>query len=176
VDTTILGMTVVDCWRAYKHAMPVKKRDITIKDFADQMAYDCIKNCHSDCFTPNGYLRIAEDDNDISDSVPNFIGGGRPSDISSVTEAMSCLSVSTIMAAHPFRDNPDREQGGTGRPMIRRHCRADDCRKTFHKMCFQGQCSEFRYKTSKGWVRGVFYCPDHYHVHYSQVLQNNGSV
>jgi hypothetical protein len=60
VVTTLLGMTVTDCWRAYKHAL---SREVTIKDFADCMAYDCIYNCHSNSSTGgNAYLAIEDDD------------------------------------------------------------------------------------------------------------------
>jgi hypothetical protein len=64
IDTTLIGMTITDCWRAYKQALSsTKKKDITIKDFADAVAYDCIHNCLSDSVDFNGYL--AEDDDRV---------------------------------------------------------------------------------------------------------------
>jgi hypothetical protein len=168
--TTLIGMTITDCWRAFKQGMPqAKNKDIQANEFADQIAYDCIHNCHSDVTSFNGYLATTEDD-----VVPQVVGG-RMSDISSVTEAMAGLSLTTIMAEHPFMNNPEREQGGNGRP-IRRNCRANGCTKTYHKMCFHPRCREFRYVTSKGWVKGVFYCSDHYHCHYAAVLEGNNNV
>jgi hypothetical protein len=171
VDTTVIGMVVTDSWRAYKHALPTpaKKKELTIKEFAGRLAYDCINNCHSDTIGSNCYLPV-----DDKDSVPAAVGG-RQSDVSAVTEAVAALSVAELMAEHSFKNNTEREQEGTGRP-IRRHCRADGCTKTYHKKCFHPQCLKFKYKTSKGWVKGVFYCPDHYHVHYGEVLKADGNV
>jgi hypothetical protein len=173
--TTLIGMTVTDCWRAYKHAMfctnnNTKADDVTIKLFADRIAYDCIQNAYSDDLSFNGYLPATED-------VPQTVGGGRQSDVSSVTAPTTApVCIATVMAEHPFQNNPEREQGGVGRP-IRRVCRADGCDVTYHKQCFHPQCRRFRYKASRGWVYGVFYCPDHYHCHYAAVLvEGDGSV
>jgi hypothetical protein len=171
IATTILGMTVIDCWRAYKHAMD---KEITVKEFADRMAYDCLYNCHSASIGGNAYLVATGDD------VPNAVGGGRQSDVSNITEPTTATTtavatVANVMSEHPFKDNPEREQGGTGRPK-RRVCRAEGCEKTYHKQCFHRQCLQFKYMSSQGWVRGVFYCPDHYHCHYAAVLEGNGNV
>jgi hypothetical protein len=179
-------MTVTDCWRAYKHAMPAEKNkdtSIPIKDFADRMSYDCIHNCYSDTVTLNGYIPSDDD-------VPQTIVGGRQSDVSNLTEPTATNSASSVMAEHPFKDNPEMEpldaKGKT--PPIRRRCPvcADENKKKApgekkknpltHKMCFHPQCLERRYKAGGKWVYGVFYCPEHYHVHYAAILEGNGNV
>jgi hypothetical protein len=145
--------------------------EISIKDFADCMAYDCIYNCHSKS-SPGGnaYLPTADD-------VPCYaVGGGRQSDVSSVTApTTTAATLTAVMAEHPFKNNPEREQGGKGRP-CRRVCRAEGCNATYHKQCFHRQCLQFKYMSSHGWVKGVFYCPEHFHLHYTAVLEGNGSV
>jgi hypothetical protein len=185
VDTTLIGMTVTDCWRAYKQAMPDKKKAITIKDFADRMAYDCIHNCYSDTVTLNGYLPAST----AADDIPRNVGG-RQSDVSNITEPPVAPTAATVMSAHPFKDNTEMEPldaKGKTRP-IRRRCPAcaDDNRKKApgekkknhltQKKCFHPQCLERRYKAGGKWVFGVFYCPEHYHVHYGNVLEGNGNV
>jgi hypothetical protein len=181
LDTTLIGITVADSWRAFKHAMPAKKH-ITIKEFADRIAYDCMYNCYSDTVSSNGYLAPVDDD------VPRTVGGGRQSDVSNITEPV--LNAAVVMAEHPFRDNPEMEPldaKGNTRP-IRRRCpacaeenkkkAAGEKRKNSltHKKCFHKQCLERRYKAGGKWVYGVFYCPEHYHCHYAAVLDGSGNV
>ena len=43
--TTLFGMTVTDCWKAYAYALP--DRRVTLREFADRMAYDLVHNRHS---------------------------------------------------------------------------------------------------------------------------------
>jgi hypothetical protein len=174
LDTTLIAMTVTDCWRAFKHAMPLKKdKEITIKDFSDRMAYDCIYNCYSDSIGFNSYLATAEDD--IESNIPRTVGGRR-SDVSSVTEA-EVRSIADIAVDHPFRDNPEREKdtpdGKQGRP-IRRTCRALDCKRMPQWMCFNRQCLQHQYMAPKGLVRGVFYCELHQYLHYLAIQSGSG--
>jgi hypothetical protein len=178
LDTTIIGMTVTDCWRAYKHGMPhdSKKKDITMKDFAARMAYDCIYNCHSDIpGSTNGYLATEEDDSSIDPDAPTrTVVGGRQSDVSTVTAPTTSTSV---MAEHVFQKNHELEYPKEAKPRpIRRGCR--QCGKQIHWRCSHRRCESFVwYKCSHGWVCGVFYCPQHYHVHYHNVIHDiNGSV
>jgi hypothetical protein len=167
VASTLIGMTVTDAWRAYKHAMPLKRSDITIKEFADRLAYDCIHNTYSDVTGFNGYLAV--------DSVPAAIGG-RQSDVSSVT-AFTTATAATVALEHPFRSNPELEpdKGDGKKPRaIRRVCKAIGCKKTYHKMCFHRDCLNHQYMAPKGLVCGVFYCPEHYYMHYDAIMRGTG--
>jgi hypothetical protein len=183
VATTLLGMTVTDCWRAYKHAMPKKRdKEMAIKEFTDRMAYDCIHNCHTDIASINGYIATIED-------VPLTIGGNQAGDDVSALSAPT--TASTVALEHPFKDNPELEapdNNGKQRPK-RRRCRVcTEENKTkaalgektksplTSKMCFHLQCLERRYYVSGRWVYGVFYCPEHYQYHYAAVLEGNGNV
>jgi hypothetical protein len=145
IATTLIGMTITDCWRAFKHAMPLKKhKELPIKEFADSMAYDCIHNCHSDCFSYNGYL--ASEDADVPSTV-----GGRQSDVSTITAPTTATTNPVeLLDGHIFRDNPELEppdNKGKTRPKRRRcpACTEDNKTKApgekkktplTHKMCF----------------------------------------
>jgi hypothetical protein len=172
IDTTLIAMTVTDCWRAFKHAMPQKKnKELPIKEFADRLAYDCIHNPHSDVVSFNGYLQI-------EDEIPRTVGGAQD-DISTVTtptattasSTTAALSLTTIMSCHPFKNNPELEpiKDGKTRP-IRRRCKAVGCNKLTPKMCFERSCLEYSYSAPGGVVFGIFYCPEHYCVHYDNIL------
>jgi hypothetical protein len=182
--TTLIGMKVTDCWRAFKYAMPLKKhKEITIKDFADGMAYDCIKNCFSSTMSFNGYLAS------IDDVVPQTVSHGRPSDVSDITSATATLSMDPL-AGHVFKDNPELEQpdnNGKTRPKRRRCpvCTQENKKKApgerkknplTHKMCFHPQCLERRYYTGGKSAYGVFYCPEHFQCHFTAILEGKGNV
>jgi hypothetical protein len=168
IITTIIGMTVTDCWRAYKHALPLKKhKEITVKEFADRMAYDCIKNCHSNSAAFNGHIPVS--------GLPPTVGvggqqDGDEDDISTVTAPTTNTS---IMSEHVFQKNHEFElmKSGKSRPK-RRVCRAPGCRKEMHFRCSHPRCEQFRYSSSHGWVYGVFYCTDHFGIHYQNILND----
>jgi hypothetical protein len=173
--TTLIGMTVTDCWRAYKHAMPNKKdKEMPIKDFADCIAYDCINNCHSSHAFVNGYLPAPDDS-----TLPRMVGGGVQDDVSTVTAPTATLTpaqaYAEAVASHPFRDNPEREQAGVGRPK-RRVCKVENCGGKYHQMCFHPACMNHEYMTPHGTRAGVFYCKEHQHIHHERVLEGNGKV
>jgi hypothetical protein len=186
IATTLIGMTVTDCWRAYKHHMPLKKhKELPIKVFADRIALDCCRNCHLDIFSPNGYL-APEDEN-----IPQTVGGSAADDVSAITEPTTASTTSKSIAGHIFKDNPELEppnrNNGKTRPKRRRcpACTEENQGKgpgekkrnaLTAKMCFHPQCLERRYWASGRWVYGVFYCPDHYQCHYSAILEGRGNV
>jgi hypothetical protein len=181
INTTLIGMTVADAWRAYKHVMPHKRdKEMTINEFADRVAYDCIHNPYLNVAFFNGYIPAADD-------VPRNVGGGRQSDVSNVTEPTATVAPTavTVMSEHLFKDNPEMEPfdaKGKTRPMRRRcpACTEENKRKApgekkksplTHKRCFHKACFDRRYQAGGKWVTGVFYCPDHYHCHYAAILE-----
>ena len=46
--TTLVGMTVTDAWKAYRFAISTDQlhpdKNLTMKDFTDRLAYDCLRN------------------------------------------------------------------------------------------------------------------------------------
>jgi hypothetical protein len=160
-------MTITDCWRAYKHAMPVKRDDITIKDFADRIAFDCINNEHSDIYAINGYLATPED-TVIAVSVE-----GENDDVSTVTAPTTNTSV---MEEHAFVKNHELEyytvQGEQKSRPKRRVCRAPGCSIERHWRCSNPRCESFQYTCGSGMKSGVFYCPQHFGIHFQNVLND----
>jgi hypothetical protein len=179
LSTTLIGMTITDCWRASKHAMPNKKdKEIPIKEFNDRMSYDCIHNCHSETASVNGYI-APEDD------VPQSVGGWQ-SDVSSITEPIDPVS---LLDRHVFKDNPELDPpdaNGKQRPKRRRCPGCTEYNKgkpkeerrnpLTTKMCFHPQCLQRRYWAGGNWVYGVFYCPEHSQSHYTAILEGRGNV
>jgi hypothetical protein len=165
-NTTLIGMTVTDCWRAYKHALT---KDVTIKDFADQMAYDCIYNAHSDtASTTNAFLATAADD------LPRTVGG-RQSDVSSITAPSLAVTAASIMAAHAWKSNPELEYPRDAAPRpIRRVCLEAGCNKKTPKCCSNRACENYTYPSPRGLMRGVFYCSDHQYKHIERQLNGTG--
>jgi hypothetical protein len=91
------------------------------------------------------------------------------------------VSAATVIAEHQFKNNPELEpvdDDGKTRPMRRRcpACADEGKKKLTPKRCFHKQCFDHRYKAGGKWVTGIFYCPDHYNVHYSAVLNGNSDV
>jgi hypothetical protein len=127
------------------------------------MAYDCIHNPYSRDASINSYLATTDD-------VPLPEVGGRQSDVSTITETTT--TATNVFAQHPFKNNPEREKGGEGRP-IRRTCKAPKCNKTYGKKCFHPICLDYSYESPHGTVYGLFYCPDHQYLHYENVLRGS---
>jgi hypothetical protein len=167
INTTLIAMTVTDCWRAFKHALTEKKhKELSIKGFADRMTYDCIYNSYSDIASLNGFLRTADE------AVPNTVAGeaSNADDVSAVTAPTTNTSV---MADHSFVKNYDMERmaNGKSRPK-RRVCRADGCSKEQHFRCSNPRCERFNYKCGAGRKYGVFYCTEHFGIHFQHVLND----
>ena len=160
--TTLIGMTVTDAWRAYKHAIadPAKKTT-RIKEFADRLAWDCIHNKLSTS-TSNAFLSI---------DVPRDVTV--PSEVS-VCSPVTVASFDSIFAEHKFVDNEllETARDGSTRPQ-RRTCRATGCRKFMAKHCDHYSCRSFKYNVNGSDKYGVFYCAEHMHVHHAAVAKGS---
>ena len=150
--------------------MPQKKnKEITIKEFADRMAYDCIFNIYSDvALSTNSYLPTVAD-------IPRNIGTNAVDygdDVSTVTASTTYAS---IASEHSFSNNAELEMQSNGKTRpIRRRCRAVGCPKPTGKMCYHPRCRCFQYPSPKGLVRGVFYCTEHFYIHYDAIAAGTG--
>jgi hypothetical protein len=177
--TTLIGMTVTDCWRAFKHAMPEKhNKVISIKDFVGRMAYDCIHNPYSNvAISVNAYLATElVGDNDVPRTVLGAAGDA--DDVSTVTAPTTNTNV---MAEHVFIKNYELEHYKVnGEPKTRpkrRVCRAEGCSLERGWRCSNTRCESFRYSCGHGIKSGVFYCPQHFGIHFQNVLNDtNGGV
>jgi Transposase IS4 len=81
---TTIGMTVVDCWKALKYQSPQYGR-MTIEDFANRLAFDCLNNGHNRSSTLGGIRGditadgIGDTVSELSsrvDAMPSFLFGG----------------------------------------------------------------------------------------------------
>ena len=63
---TILGITVCDAWKLYKHHLPNRStdKDITMKDFGSVMALACLTNCYSSAPPDERHLYLPQDQED----------------------------------------------------------------------------------------------------------------
>jgi hypothetical protein len=120
LDTTLIGMTVTDAWKALTHGTADKKlQSLSIIQFADRIAYDCINNKRpNDAPTSLAlHLEIADDTNHPSTVV-----------VDSAAPQISPVSVASTLedlsVTHPRIDNPERQDSGRPR---RRTCRVPGC-------------------------------------------------
>jgi hypothetical protein len=158
LDVTFLGMTVVDCWKAFKHSVEdAELNKMTIIEYADRLAYDCIYNLEQEevdnSFIPLGLTVDASVDVD------------RPAEVSPLTVrtvSSSEISVAAIYKEHFFKRNPDKSKDGKSK---RRTCRTEGCKETTSWMCCNRFCKSVIYNTNGLNKKGLFYCEDHWDLH-----------
>ncbi|CAB9527834.1 unknown protein [Seminavis robusta] len=158
IATTIIGMTITDCWKLIKHSGPDYLKETTIVQFADMLAADLIRNNVPDKPpTGNGlYINV--------DGPPAEIGG-RPQEVCS---PVTVATVETVVTEHKFADNSDCEDDGHGRPR-RRVCQGKGCTKKTQKKCQHRSCKSRRYNANGPEKRGVFFCENHWGEHHKDV-------
>ena len=173
LDTTIIGITVTDAWRAYKHHIADEKKKCTpIRAFVDCLAYDCINNSYSDT-VGGSYLSISTTKNDavedeglpLSVNIPTDGNAGMPPQLSPVTVASSA----SLLEGHSIVETEEKTKKGDRRQ--RRTCRAPNCSKKTLFMCGHRLCRKDPHDYNGKIVYGVFYCPTCFHIHTTNVLQ-----
>lgn len=159
LDTTLIGMIVTDAWKAFKHGVADKKvTDISIIQFADRLAFDCIHNSYSDDPTvavgnlnlsaPEGPPILTVDVSDEDDARANLV--------SPVTVAST---IEDLAESHKKIVNPEKMSDGRAR---RRVCRVDGCKKESQWLCGHPICRNRSYNPNGRSVKGMFYCNDHW--------------
>ena len=156
--TTLIGMTITDCWKAFKFHTTT---EITIKDFADRVSNDLIGNTHStlqrDAFIPA----------DISVCSPCDSINKEPS--VSPLSSNSRSSLSSVASKHEFLETDKTEANGRH---IRRTCSYFDCKEKTSLECQNPICLQVTKKRNKHESKGVFYCSKHIVNHHLMVLPN----
>lgn len=169
LSTTLFGMTVTDCWKAFKYALPERHplKQLKIVEFADRMAHDLVNNTNSDQ-RDGGSLLLP----------PLTINVDHGSSSSVATSAVSPLTQATTMTmedvriVHPFIDkNPEIEtdKNGRSRPK-RRTCSHLNCKKKYHKLCGHDRCRLRPYNVNGSVKHGIFCCADHMVDHWMDVI------
>lgn len=73
--TTIIGMTVIDCWKALKHRMPQLHGNMSVEEYADCLAFDCYNNGYQKNAAGTAQGDIAADGiaSKTQTGLPNFL-------------------------------------------------------------------------------------------------------
>lgn len=171
IATTLFGMTMTDCWKAFKYALPDKhpQKNIRIVEFADRMAYELVHNKNSTDHGGGGSLMPLTIETGASS-----LGGD--SVVSPLTQAkQETMSLDSVRAAHVFVDNPELEtdKNGKVRPMHRK-CSHVGCKRRYHKLCSHYKCRQRCYNVNGTIKYGYFYCEEHKIDHWMDVI--NGSI
>ncbi|CAB9498059.1 unknown protein [Seminavis robusta] len=156
LGTTLISMTVTDCWKAFRHHVADDKaKEMTVVGFADRVASDCLRNKFPDTIEADDNLNLMPTPV-LTVEVPT--GNGVPA-----ADGISPISVATTIEdlsnGHTRIVNPDLQ--ASGRPK-RRTCRADGCRKETHWLCGNQACMSEAYNANGRRVRGMFYCDAHW--------------
>lgn len=173
--STLFGMTITDCWKAYKFHVPSaswKKKPLTILEFAGRLAYDCIYNKLS---TDNG-------DGNTHHSLLSktfTVEIGCDVLLEQTQQSVSPLTVATfssIVAEHPFVDNKEivEEQSSCYERPRRRRCNNLGCTRLTQKVCNNLKCRLRNYNGNGKIVYGYFYCTEHQVNHWKQLASSGG--
>ena len=152
-------MTVTDCWKAYTYALPEKRGNVTLREFADRMAYDLINNMYSSDLKNNRSLvdLVVEVDAEV--------------DPQEVLSPLTVSSFDSIVDAHAFVKNEEMMEvkpGENPRPK-RRICSEPGCNKYRHFLCGNYKCRFRKYTVGNEVLYGWFYCQDHWISHWKDV-------
>ena len=172
VATTLFGMTVTDCWKAYKYALPEKhpKKQIRLVEFADRMTYDLVHNRNSTARDGGGSLMLPLTIETGGASLDSSTSGV----VSPLTQA-TVLSLDTVCDMHRFVDNLEIETDKNGREWpMRRKCNHMESKRKCHKLCSHYKCRQRSYNVNGTVKYGYFYCKDHKIDHWMDVI--NGSI
>lgn len=157
IATTVIGITVTDMWKAVKFAVKDKELSgISIIDFADLVAFDCMHNGEVDrvdnAFIPIGSVNVDLDADDVN-----------PPALSPLSVDSSIASAySSTMAEHVFERNEERQPDGRRR---RRACSYDGCNAHQHWRCKHWRCQAHSGKLNGKLVFGRFFCQAHQSAH-----------
>ncbi|CAB9505655.1 hypothetical protein SEMRO_238_G095700.1 [Seminavis robusta] len=155
LDTTLIGMTVTDCWRAFRHHVAdAKAKEMSVVSFADRVASDCLRNKFPDTIDADTTLNLMPTPV-LTVEVPT----GYAADDGGVSPISVASTIADLSNAHTRIVNPDQQ--ASGRPK-RRTCRADGCKKETHWMCGNQACMSDAYNANGRRVRGMFYCDAHW--------------
>ena len=156
IDTSFIGITVIDCLKAYRYGLRnTKIADLTVKEFAERTAYDCIHNQFKDEAAAD---YIGDDDED--DRV--LLDLNRPPSGLSPDNALL-----HAMDAHRFVKTSRKE--GVAFRRARLACRYPGCSERVSTECSNPVCQASVRTVGQAQVRGVFYCGTHQMDHVKSI-------
>ena len=160
--TTLFGMTVTDCWKAYTYALPDQhpKKHIKLVEFSDRMTYDLIHNKYSSDRGGGSLLEMTIE-----------VDTAQAVEQQAVVSPLSAVSsLEDIMESHAFENNTETEPTPTGRRPKRRTCNHKGCKKATAKTCKHYRCKLRSYNVNGKDVFGYFYCDEHKHHHWMDAV------
>ena len=159
IATTLFGMTVTDCWKAYKYHVPaIAKKTVTLVEFADRLAYDCIYNRLSTVSGGGQSLLSMVVDVTVDTAVEPQVS------------PLTVASFESIVVDHQFVDNTEMEHPKNAKPRPkRRTCNYGDCKKQTQELCDNYKCRARHYNVNGKDVYGYFFCSKHQHSHWSDI-------
>lgn len=163
--TTLFGMVVTNCWKAYRHALPNQhpKKHVKLVEFTDQMACNLVNNNASTEVGGGSLLPLTVD-------FTVNPGGGQPKAVSPLSATSTATSLEYGMTNHLFVENSDEEATKTGSRGKRRACMYTGCKKPTSKMCDNYRCRLRSYQVNEPTKYGYFYCCDHFAHHWMDVI------
>jgi hypothetical protein len=190
LDTTIIGMTVVDCWRLLKFQSKNKAmRSLRMIDFADRLAWDLV---HNRMNAELGTTLVESSSTSESSSKPSSTSesSSKPPAIVLVSPTRTEASPVSRMSSDSrsiflnfYTDEAQRHKlvmtedlDDSGRPRRRRciigNCRADkkQTAKTQY-FCDHPNCRAFVYTYGKKAYQGKYFCTSCFDEHRSEILK-----
>jgi len=168
IATTVIGMTVTDCWKAVRFMSHKKEKihNITIKEFADHLAYDCL-NKPAGGKSRRGFQHISDDNFSIG-SVD--ISSTRLSTGSSITNPTVLSEINAITEDHEFEKT--KHVVGKSKPRLAcRKCEVKVCQTDTSFECSNPSCKAYVQKkiNQHGARVGRFYCKKHFQNHHIEI-------
>lgn len=154
LNTTLIGMSVTDCWLAYKHGT---KSNVTVVEFTDRLAADLVRNKMSDDPDAIDHMNLGGDEV----GPPLSIDVSNPSgvEVAALSPLTIDSAIDSLVSDHKKVRNTERQPSGRAR---RRVCRVDGCSNETVFRCSHPVCMNFRYNCNGKRVQGMFYCDDHW--------------
>ena len=195
IDTTIIGMTVVDAWKCLQYHLPRKYLQYTAKQAADCIAWDCVNNmlCMSKTSSlehvPHRARTTAPQSlvgplggNAVGASSAALLlqqlqglilGGGDNIDLESTISPLSTNGGSATGSftgrrcyIHSAIQNPDKDNNEQAK---KRRCQL--CKKDTRWMCKHPSCRARVHTRGKDSFFGSFFCQPCFRKHQQQVAQ-----
>ena len=163
--TTLIGITATDAWKASRHQSPGE--DLSAIQFCDRLAYDCFENDF-----PNSDMCLFISGRNGSTNIDDMIS---PRQNPATPAVVTPTSIGAIFESHKFTKNHDDiepyvdNRAPDSERCRRRVCRADGCKRPTSWVCGAHECFNFEYNANGKRCKGLYYCQEHWHVHWSQV-------
>jgi Transposase IS4 len=151
LDTTFIGITVTDCLKAYRHGLRRTNIDLTTKEFAERLAFDCMHNPFGNALGAADFIGDKGEDQGRAELVEFVNPTGELSPEQAFVHAMN---------KHRFAKT-SRKEGVLVQRKVRLACRHPKCSQRVSTECTHPACLASSRLVGQQYVNGVFFCADH---------------